>query len=419
MKSTKLKLMIATTIGSIFEIFDFIAFVFLSPILIEVFFPHNIESRVRWFTYLTISISYLLRPIGGMILGHLGDKYGRKSVFSISILLMSLPSLCIAFLPTYAAIGYTATALLIIMRLLQGFSVGGEVPGAITYIAEKFKNTNSFVACAWLTFGANLAVAIGSLSIKALIEYTSKDFMYTYGWRIPFLLGSILTIIGFYIRKSMSESSEFEKTQKVKMPFFELLHNYFPSVISGIILAIVVSLATSIFHVFLPNLFVSYFHFNLDQMNGVSAAGALTLAIMSLLFAYITRYIHPITIIRVSLITLCLIYTAIYFNIILLAKISLLYIWIVLISFCLAGINGLFFAILANLFPTRVRYSGIAICYNIAYIFGAGLTPIWTNLVLEINHNYNAIILVCIFFTIISLLNTINLKKLTNQASLK
>lgn len=179
--SANLKLIVATTIGSIFEIFDFIAFVFLTPILAEIFFPKDMASKAVWFTYLTIAISYLLRPIGGIILGHLGDKYGRKSVFSLSILLMSVPSLIIGILPTYQQIGYLATLLLVIMRILQGFSVGGEVPGSITYIAEKFKSVNYFFACAWLTFGANFAVSVGSQAIKLLTENTSPEFMHSIG----------------------------------------------------------------------------------------------------------------------------------------------------------------------------------------------------------------------------------------------
>ena len=139
MLNTDKKMIVATTIGSIFEIFDFLSFVFLSSIIADLFFPPNIHHLAMLFTYLTITMTYLLRPIGGLILGHLGDKYGRKSVFTISILLMSIPSFVIGLLPTFQAIGYLATILLVISRILQGFSLGGEVPGSITYIAEKFK----------------------------------------------------------------------------------------------------------------------------------------------------------------------------------------------------------------------------------------------------------------------------------------
>lgn len=414
------KLIIATTIGSIFEIFDFIAFVFLTPILAEVFFPKDINNKAVWFTYMTIAISYLLRPIGGIILGHLGDKYGRKSVFTISILLMSLPSLVIGLLPTYAQIGYFATALLMIMRILQGFSVGGEVPGSITYIAEKFKTKNYFFACAWITFGANFAVATGSQGIKLLTTYTSVEFMHSIGWRLPFIFGSLLTIIGFYIRKSISESEAYQEIQKQKqsttIPLVELFKNYRYPIISGILLSIIVSLTTSIFHVFLPTLFVTYYHFELSQTAGISSIGAITMAIASLIFAYAVKYVNPITILRLSLTTLVIIFAAIALELINLGQIDKLYMWVIIISFVLAGVNGIFFAILADLFPTKIRYSGIAVCYNFANILGAGITPLWSSSILEITHSYHIIIVICLTIAFISLVNTFNIKKLTNYA---
>lgn len=411
------KLIIATTIGSIFEIFDFISFVFLSPVLAELFFPTTMKSKALWFTYLTIAISYLLRPVGGIILGHLGDKYGRKSVFSISILLMSLPSLFIGLLPTYAQIGYFATALLIIARILQGFSLGGEVPGSIAYIAEKFKTRNYFLACAWLTFGANFAVATGSQGIKLLTEFMSHDFLYSYGWRLPFLFGSLLTIIGFYIRKSISESEAYREIRAHKqidlIPLLTLLKDYRYPVLSGILLSIIVSLTTSIFHVYLPNLFVTYFNFDLATAAGISSAGAITMAIFSLIFAGLTAWINPVVILRTALGGMTLIFLAIYGGWLNIATPGALYIWVVIISLVLAGVNGLFFAILADLFPTQVRYSGIAVCYNIAYILGAGITPLWTSSILEFSHNYSDIMLVCLIIAVISLINTYNIKKLT------
>ncbi len=417
-RSGNLKLILATTIGSIFEIFDFIAFVFLSPILAELFFPPEMKSKAVFFTYLTIAISYLLRPVGGIILGHLGDKYGRKMVFSLSILLMSVPSLLIGIMPTYSQIGYFATITLILMRILQGFSVGGEVPGSITYIAERFKNSNYFFACAWLTFGANFAVSIGSQSIKLLTAHTSSGFMHSVGWRIPFLFGSLLTLVGFYIRKSISESEVYKQIQQQKqherVPLFELLKNYRLQVVSGIMLSIIVSLTTSIYHVFLPNLFVTYFNFNISSTAGISSVGAMTMACASLLFAYITKYVNPVKLLQLSLIILGAIFAGITFNQIQLNNIHNLYFWVVVISFVLSGVNGLFFGILADLFPTQIRYSGIAFCYNIAYILGAGITPLWTSSILEITHSYHYISLVCLIVAMISIMNSFNIKKLTH-----
>ena len=164
----------------------------------------------------------------------------------------------------------------------------------------------------------------------------------------------------------------------------------------------------------MPNLFVTYFHFELSQTAGISSAGAITMALASLLFAYLTKYINPIKILQGSLIILALIFAGISFNLISLATINNLYLWVIIISFFLAGINGLFFALLADLFPTQVRYSGVAVCYNIAYIFGAGITPLWTSSILEITHSYHYISLVCLLIASISLINSFNIKKLTH-----
>jgi MHS family proline/betaine transporter-like MFS transporter len=410
------KLLIATTIGSIFEIFDFITFVFLTPVLADVFFPYLLESKALWLTYLTITISYLLRPLGGMILGHLGDKYGRKKVFTLCLLLMSLPSLLIAFLPTYRQIGYFAPSLLICLRLCQGFSLGGEVPGSITYIAEKFKPNNYILACAWLTFGANIAVAGGSQLIYWLGHWLGAAAMHDYGWRIPFLCGSLLTVVGIYIRRSITESEAYQQLNQYqqvdKLPLTELLTNFRAPLIRGILLATIVSLSTSIFHVFLPNLLAGYAYLPLHTSQLISSSGALTLAIGSLFCAGLTKFIHPFLILRFSCCALSLIFALIFTSVITLKHASELYLWINIISLVLSGVNGLFFAILADLFPTRVRYSGVAFCYNIAYIIGAGITPLWSSTVLALTHSYHSIIGVCMVVAIIALLNTLRLQRL-------
>ena len=225
-----MKLIIAAVIGSIFELFDFVTFMLLLPILIKVFFPVHLQGNGGWWiSYLIITISYFLRPVGGIILGHIGDKYGRTSVFSITLLMMSLPSLLLSLLPGYNSIGYLSIVFLILIRILQGFSVGGEVPGSITYVAEKFQNSrNYFFACAWLTFGANVAVAIANQSIRFINYHWSEQFMLSYGWRIPFLLSTFLLIIGVYIRKYISESTEYKKIKHKAhtIPLLELVSKY-------------------------------------------------------------------------------------------------------------------------------------------------------------------------------------------------
>jgi MFS family permease len=411
-------------LGSIFEIFDFLSFAFLSALLAELFFPRDIKGLAIIFTYLTITISYLLRPLGGLVLGHLGDKYGRKSVFAASILLMSIPSFVIGVLPTFAQIGYFATALLIIARILQGFSLGGEFPGAVTYMAEKFKHRNVFFYCALLPFGANLGVVAAAQTIQLLSQYTSSEFMHTMGWRIPFLVGSLLALVGFYIRYSLRESEAFQELQRThhisRMPLLTLLQGFKLQIGCGILLALVVSVTTSVFHIFLPGLLVSYFHFNLSVAANVTSAGAAVFAIFSLFFSYFAYWRNVIFILRLSLLSLIIIFGLIladFINLNVMLHESVLGVGavVMLISLALAGTNGVFLGILASFFPTQVRFSGISLCYNLAFILGAGLTPLWTSSLLALTGSYYLIVAVCFVVASVSLANTVAVKNFSGR----
>jgi MFS family permease len=407
----------SSTIGSIFEVFDFIVFALFSTIIADLFFPKYVSHMSLLFTYLTITMTYLLRPIGGVILGHLGDKYGRKTIFSVSILLMAIPSFIIGILPTYNQIGYLATFLLVITRFLQGISFGGEVPGSITFIAEKFKHKNYFYYCAWITFGANIGVSFASISIYFLLHYTTHDFLYSYGWRIPFLFGSLLAIVGFYIRRYLSETEAYMELQQAKklstMPLAILFKDFKLNIICAIMLAIVGSILTSIFHIFMPSLLTKYYNFNMATSTNVSAIGALTFAIFSLLFAYFTKFINYIQIIRMSLVSLLIAMLMLLMFNIDLNHISTtqLYFTVISISILLSGINGVMFGVLANIFPTQIRFSGIAISYAIATTIGAGIVPLWTSYILKLTNDYRYILIVCIGVILLALMNTILISK--------
>ncbi len=270
-KNRRQILIIPAVIGNTLEYIEFTTFIFLAPVIADIFFPKQVPTLAIIFTYLTIVITYLFRPIGGMIFGSIGDRYGRKLVFSFTLLLMAIPSFIIGILPTFAQISYFAPILLVLMRILQGCSMGGEVPGSITYVVEKFRQENYFFYCAILTCGANIGIVIGSQIISLLSQSTSHSFIYSIGWRILFLSGSILAVIGFYVRSSISESDEFINltiTKQInKEPFLVLIKNYSPEIISGIMLCTVVSLITSIFHIFLPSLLVTHYSFKFNRCN--------------------------------------------------------------------------------------------------------------------------------------------------------
>jgi MFS family permease len=406
-KNTKIKLIISAVIGNTLEYIDFMIFIFLAPIIANLFFPRQPLTLALTYAYLTILITYFFRPIGGVIFGSIGDRYGRKSVFSFTLLLMAFPSLIIGLMPTYKDIGYAAPVILIAMRVLQGCSMGGEVPGAVTYIVEKFKQENYFFYCALLTCGANIGISIGSQTINLLTQYTSNSFMYNIGWRIFFISGGLLAIMGFYIRIFLTESEEFLKLQINKQtattPFKILIREFSPEITGGVLLCMVVSLITSVFHIFLPSLLVTHYSFSLSVATNMSSIGAVTMAIFSLYFAYLTKSIYPIKIVHISIIGLIILFTiTITFGENMnQERQNLVHIYgvILVTSVLMAGINGIFLGLLANMFPVNVRYSGVSTCYNLAYILGAGLTPLWANsLLLASEKSYKYIIALCLIF---------------------
>ena len=389
------KLLFASVIISAFELFDFVSFIFLSPILCTVFLPPQFNKNSFIITIISVTISYVCRPIGGIVLANFGDKYGRKSVFAFSVLIMAIPSLVIGFSPTYQQVGILAPILLIFCRILHSFSIGGEFPGAVTYLSEVFKDRNIFYYCSWLTFGANIGLVLLSQFIKFLTENTTHYFMYTYGWRLPFLTGSILTGIVAYIRKNIKESADFNKLKEEKkldmVPFLTLIRDYKIYILLGISLSFIVSITTAIFHLFLPSLLVSTGKISIIYASNISSLGAISLAVFSVFCGYIARFVSVKKIIKYTVYSITILicgYYFIFYNNISYFNIVIL---VVLISVLLAGVNGVFFGVLAKLFPTNIRFSGISTCFNCAYILGVGITPIWVNYIVNINSVYFSI----------------------------
>src|SRR5690606_14109508 len=146
------------------EFYDFIIFVFFAAVIGQLFFPPDIPDWLRQMqTFGIFAAGYLARPLGGIIMAHFGDLFGRKRMFMISVLLMSIPTLIIGLLPTYAAIGIAAPVLLLLMRILQGAAVGGEVPGAWVFVAEHVPENRVGLACGVLTCGLTVGILLGSL----------------------------------------------------------------------------------------------------------------------------------------------------------------------------------------------------------------------------------------------------------------
>ena len=203
--------LVAGAFGNVLEWFDFAAFGFLAPIISTQFFPADDQLAGLIKTYGVFAAGYLMRPLGGMLFGHMGDRLGRKRALEVSILLMALPTFLVGCLPTHAEIGTAAAGLLIFLRLAQGVSIGGELVGSISYIVETAPPSKRGLHGSWTLFTATGGILLGSAAITLLRSVLEPSALEAWGWRVPFLFGVVIAGVGIWLRLSLPESEVFEQ----------------------------------------------------------------------------------------------------------------------------------------------------------------------------------------------------------------
>lgn len=187
--------------------YDFTVYAFLAPVLTNVFFPHNNRYTSLIFIFMIFFIGFLARPIGGIIFGHLGDKGNKHKTVTLSVLTLGIPTFMMALLPSYHVNGYYAGILLLILRILQGLSLGGEFTGMMVILSESASTSEKYFRTSFAWTGALLGTLISSTIVTIMHHLLSSEEMAEWGWRIPFLFGLILIIVGVILRKSFNKET--------------------------------------------------------------------------------------------------------------------------------------------------------------------------------------------------------------------
>ncbi|WP_404837600.1 MFS transporter [Aeromonas media] len=370
-------------LGGALEFYDFIIFVFFAVVIGELFFPADIPEWLRQFqTFGIFAAGYLARPLGGIIMAHFGDLIGRKRMFTLSIILMALPTLLIGLLPTYATLGIAAPLLLLLLRILQGAAIGGEVPGAWVFVAEHVPARRVGVACGTLTAGLTAGILLGSLVATAINRGMSPVEVNEWGWRLAFVLGGVFGIVAMYLRRWLHETPVFAEMQANKalaeeLPLKTVLREHKGSVIVSMLLTWLLSAGIVVVILMTPTY--------LQKVHGISPADALTansLAIVALTLGCIFygRLIDSLgggpTFVLGSLLLAGATY-AFYHG--LAAGMEQLVPLYMLAGFAV-GIVGAVPYVMVNAFPPVVRFSGLSFSYNVAYAIFGGLTPMLVTL---------------------------------------
>ncbi|MEU7135037.1 glycine betaine/L-proline transporter ProP [Streptomyces sp. NPDC046261] len=199
----------AAALGNMMEWFDFGVYAYMAATLGKVFFPASSPGAQVISAFATFAAAFLVRPLGGLVFGPLGDRIGRQKVLAATMIMMAVSTFAVGFLPSYATAGFGAPVLLLVCRLVQGFSTGGEYAGATTYIAEYAPDKRRGFLGSWLDFGTFVGYALGSGLVTVLTAVLGTDGMTDWGWRLPFLVAGPLGLIGLYMRMRLEETPAF------------------------------------------------------------------------------------------------------------------------------------------------------------------------------------------------------------------
>lgn len=210
---------LAAFIGTVLEWYDFIIYGTAAAIVLnKVFFPNSDPLVGTLAAFATYAVGFLARPLGGLLLGYLGDKVGRKSVLVLTLFLMGGATTAIGLLPGYDSIGLWAPALLVLMRLIQGFGAGGEYAGAVVLSVEHAQKGKRGAAGAWAPLGFAAATLLANAVFFFFLNVLSEEQFMAWGWRVPFLLGAACMLVGYLIRRNIEEPPAFEKAQQAVQP---------------------------------------------------------------------------------------------------------------------------------------------------------------------------------------------------------
>ncbi|MBY0502172.1 MAG: MFS transporter [Alphaproteobacteria bacterium] len=363
-------------IGNALEYYDFMLFGFFAAILAPLFFPSDIPGMSLIVSMATYGVGFLARPLGGIFFGHLGDRWGRKDTLSLSILLVTFPTLGIALLPTYSQIGIWAPLLLVLCRLLQGFCLGGEASGAMTYVVENTSPQEKDMASAWLVVSCYVGTLVGTL----LGSFFTLPFMPTEGWRFTFAVGSLIAIAGYYIRRYLKESPEFLETKRkgkiLKIPLKELLKNEKRNLFYAMSISSAVIVPFMTIFVYLNSLFIKNLHLEASLVLLLNSGLMGTWIFLLLLFGYCAQQYGRNIIMSIGALGMALLAYPLFLFMGTDPNLESILITQLLLSVFASAYAAPTSALLVDLFPINERYSGIAFGYSLGHAIFGGLTPL-------------------------------------------
>ncbi|MDB5451848.1 MAG: transporter [Caulobacteraceae bacterium] len=370
----------ASMIGTTIEWYDFFLYGSAAALVFnKLFFPKSDPLTGAMLALATYALGFAARPLGGIVFGHFGDRIGRKRLLMLSLLLMGGATMLIGLLPTYAQIGSWAALLLVILRMVQGFAVGGEWGGAILLVAEHGDAKRRGFLTSWPQAGVALGNLIATALLALMASLQSEADFLAWGWRVPFLLSAVLIAVGVWVRTRVAESPAFEEIQREarthSAPIIETVRNYPKPLLLGMGIRIAENLSYYIVVTF--SLLYATTHAGLSRQAALNALmiGAAVQSAAIPFFGWLSDQLgrKPVTAFGALWTGL---WAFAFFRLIDQGSPGLMTVAIVGGLIGHAAMYGAQAAFLTEMFPTRIRYSGVSLAAQVSSIFAGSMAPI-------------------------------------------
>ena len=374
-----MRTLILAALGGALEFYDFIIFVFFTAVIAKLFFPADMPvwlSQLQ--TFGIFAAGYLARPLGGIVMAHFGDRVGRKRMFMLSVLLMAVPTLLMGLLPTHASIGIAAPLLLLLLRVLQGAAVGGEVPGAWVFVSEHVPESRIGFACGTLTSGLTFGILLGSLVASWINSTWSSEEILGWAWRLPFILGGLFGMLAVWLRGYLEETPVFEEMRRRRelvkgLPLKVVLQGHWGAVIRSMLITWMLTAGIVVVILMTPTLVQSLFAIAPAVAAKASSLATFALCVGCVMYGIAVDRFGVERVLIVGALGLALATAGLYRTLTVAPE---HFIVAYAITGLFVGVTGAIPSLMVRAFPPAIRFSGISFAYNVAYAVLGGLTPL-------------------------------------------
>lgn len=370
---------VAASIGNLLEWYDFAIYAQFALYIAANFFPHDSRGAGLVNAFLVFGLGFVIRPLGAVLLGIYGDRAGRKAALTLTILVMASGTLLIAVAPIYAVVGLAAPLILLVGRLLQGFSAGGEIGNATAFLVEHAPSGRRALFTAWLQASMGMSNILGASVAFTVSAFLSRAEIIQWGWRLPFFGGLVIVPVGIYLRRSLEETPMFRAEREVRhtarRPLVSVFRETPRELAAGLALSILWAAAVYVLLIFMPVFLQQTFGFSAAQAYGGSLIENVLFVAGCFVFGALGDRIGPRTVQMYGAAALLICVLPLFWWLDRSRSSGVLDLVLALLGVLTASYSGVAPTILSTLFPTRVRVTGVSLAYNAAFTIFGGFAP--------------------------------------------